>query len=74
MSVVIVDGKHRVILNRRVRNVAGLRKGDRLVAIPFRGGVILVNVTGKSFKGSLTGFRFREAEHEASRFLFRRGH
>jgi bifunctional DNA-binding transcriptional regulator/antitoxin component of YhaV-PrlF toxin-antitoxin module len=71
--VVVVDRKHRIILDRRVRKVAGVQKGDQLVAIPFKGGVIVVNVTGKSFKGALTGFRFREEEHAASQFLFRRG-
>ena len=47
-----------------------MKKGAKLVAIPFRGGVMLLDVTGKSFVGNMTGFGFHEEEHEASRFLF----
>ena len=60
------------MLDKKTRSVAGLKKGDRLVAIPFRGGVILVAPTNRKFAGSLSGFGFDEEAHEASRFLFRR--
>ncbi len=65
-----LDKKNRVVLDKKVREISGMKKGAKLVAIPFKGGVMLVDVTGKSFVGSLTGFAFDEEEHEASTFLF----
>lgn len=70
MSVVTVDEKSRVVLDKKVREVSGLKRKSRLVAIPFKGGVTLVDVTGKRFVGSRPGLKFREEEHEASKFLF----
>lgn len=72
MGEVALDDKYRVVLDKRTREVAGISKGDRLVAIPFKGGVILVAPGERKFIGSLTGFEFREGQHEASRFIFRR--
>ena len=69
MSLVVVDSKYRVTLGREVRSKAGIGRGDRLIAIPFKGGVVLVSVKGKSFRGCLDGFNFREEEHEATRHL-----
>ena len=71
MSVLKVDEKYRVVLDKDVREVAGLEKGDELLAIPFRGGVILASLKGKRFVGSLSGFHYDEAAHEASKYLFR---
>lgn len=72
MSVLSLDEKSRVVLDKKVREVSGMKKGSKLVAIPFKGGVTLVDVTGRSFVGSMNGFAFREEEHEASKFLFRK--
>ena len=72
MGQVALDDKYRVVLDRKTREVAGIRKGDRLVAIPFKGGVVLVAPRGRKFAGSLKGFGFTEEKHEASRFIFRR--
>ncbi len=72
MGEVALDDKYRVVLDKKTRQVAGITKGDRLVAIPFKGGVILVAPRDRKFAGSLTGFEFREERHEASRFIFRR--
>ena len=72
MGEVALDDKYRVVLDKRIREVAGISKGDRLVAVPFKGGVILVAPHGRKFVGSLTGFEFREGRHEGSRFIFRR--
>lgn len=72
MGEVALDDKYRIVLDRRIRAVAGIKKGDRLVAIPFKGGVILVAPRDRRFAGSLTGFEFSEEQHEASRFIFRR--
>ena len=72
MGEVALDDKYRVVLDRRTRAVAGIKKGDRLVAIPFKGGVILVAPRDRNFEGSLQGFGFIEEQHEASRFTFRR--
>jgi len=66
-----VDEKNRVLLDKNVLKVTGFKKGDKLVAIPFKGGVTLVNVKNKSFVGSLTNFKFKEENHEGSNFLFR---
>jgi bifunctional DNA-binding transcriptional regulator/antitoxin component of YhaV-PrlF toxin-antitoxin module len=72
LGEVVLDDKYRIVLDRRTRAVAGIKKGDRLVSIPFKGGVILVAPRDRIFAGSLTGFQFNEARHEASRFIFRR--
>jgi bifunctional DNA-binding transcriptional regulator/antitoxin component of YhaV-PrlF toxin-antitoxin module len=69
---VALDDKYRVVLDKKTRKVAGIDKGDRLVAIPFKGGVILVAPGDRKFASSLTGFAFKEERHEASRFIFRR--
>jgi hypothetical protein len=70
MSVLSLDKKNRLVLDKKLREASGVKKGAKLVAIPFKGGVMLVDVTGKSFVGSMNGFGFREEEHEASKFLF----
>ena len=72
MGEVSLDDKYRVVLDKKIREVAGINKGDRLVAIPFKGGVILVAPRDRKFAASLTGFEFKEERHEASRFIFRR--
>lgn len=72
MGEVALDDKYRVVLDRKTREVAGINKGDRLVAIPFKGGVILVAPRGRKFASSLKGFEFKEEQHEASHFIFRR--
>ena len=72
MAQVALDDKYRIVLDKKTREIAGLRKGDRLVAIPFTGGVILVSPRHGKFAGSLTSFGFSEQRHEASRYLFRR--
>lgn len=71
MSVLDVDEKNRVLLDKKVRETTGFKKGDKLVAIPFKGGVMLVNVKNKSFVGSLDNFKYKEENHEATRFLFK---
>lgn len=69
MSTVTVDSKYRVVLDKKVRRVAAIKKGERLVAVPFKGGVILMSSNGRSFVDSLHGFKFKEAKHEADRYL-----
>ena len=72
MSEIALDDRYRIVLDRKTRAVAGIKKGDRLIAIPFKGGVILVAPRDQRFAGSLTGFEFDEERHEASHFIFRR--
>ncbi len=72
LGEVALDDKYRVALDRKARAVAGIKKGDRLVAIAFKGGVILIAPRSRKFAGSLSGFEFVEERHEASRFIFRR--
>lgn len=64
--------KYRVLLDRKTMRIAGINRRDKLVVIPFKGGVILVVPRGRKFQGSLAGFGFGEERHEASRFIFRR--
>ena len=72
LGEVELDDKYRILLDKKTREVAGINKGDRLVVIPFKGGVILVASGDRKFAGSLAGIEFSEERHEASRFLFRR--
>ena len=72
MGKVALDDKYRIVLDKRAREVAGINKGDRLVAIPFKRGVILVAPRDRKFATTLTGFEFKEERHEASRFIFRK--
>jgi bifunctional DNA-binding transcriptional regulator/antitoxin component of YhaV-PrlF toxin-antitoxin module len=72
LGEVALDDRYRIVLDRKTRDVAGIKKGDRLVAIPFKGGVILVAPRDRRFAGSLAGFKFDEERHEASHFIFRR--
>lgn len=72
MREVVLDDKYRVVLDKRTREIAAVKKGDRLAVIPFKGGVILVSARGRKFTGSLAGFGFNEERHEAAHFIFRR--
>ncbi len=72
MGDVALDDKYRVLLDMKTRKIAGINKRTKLVAIPFKGGIILVASMRRKFQGSLIGFRFAEEQHEASRFIFRR--
>ena len=71
LSIVVVDEKYRVLLSKELRRRAGIGKGEELLAIPFRGGMILLSLKGKHFNGSLNGFSFNEEKHEASKYLFK---
>jgi bifunctional DNA-binding transcriptional regulator/antitoxin component of YhaV-PrlF toxin-antitoxin module len=70
LSVLSLDDKNRVVVDKKTREVSGLKKGSKLVAIPFKGGVTLVDVTEENFVGRMTGFGFVEDAHEASKYLF----
>ncbi len=66
-----MDSRHRIVLGKRLRRVSGIVKGDKLVAVPFKGGIIIVSTKQSSFVGSLNGFHFVEEKHEADAFLKR---
>lgn len=68
-----VDEKNRIVLTKEVRKKAGISSGDRLLAIPFRGGVILIALRGKRFAGYLKDFVYKEEEHEATKYLLGKG-
>jgi bifunctional DNA-binding transcriptional regulator/antitoxin component of YhaV-PrlF toxin-antitoxin module len=70
MSVLVLDEKYRVLLDKKLREKIGLKKGDVLLAIPYSGGVLLARIKGKSFVGSLNDFKYDEKLHEASKYLF----
>ena len=72
MSVVVVDERYRIVLNRKLRQIVGVTKGDKLLAIPYKDGVLLLSLKGKRFAGSLKAFRYIEERHEASERLFPR--
>ena len=72
MSVLCLDEKSGVLLDKKLREVSGMKKAAKLVAVQFKSGVMLVGVSEKSFVGSMPGFAYREEEHEASKFLFRK--
>jgi len=72
LGEVALDDKYRIVLDKKTREIAGINKRDRLVAVPFKGGVILLASRDRKFAGSLAGFDFEEERHEASRFLFRK--
>jgi len=64
-----MDSKQRIVLGKRLRKASGIETDDRLVAIPFHGGIIIASTKGKKFADSLTGFRFDEKDHEATKYL-----
>jgi len=43
LSVVVVDEKYRILLDRELRQTVGVSKGDRLLAIPYKDGVLLLS-------------------------------
>ena len=72
MAVLKVDDKYRVLLDREVREFLKVQPGDRVLAIPYSDGVLIASMKGKKFKTSLSGFRYKEELHEASRYLFKK--
>ncbi len=66
-----VDDRYRVVLDKEVRDFLKVQPGDEVLAIPHSEGVLIASLKGK-FKTSLTGFRYKEGSHEASRFLFKK--
>ena len=71
-TVLKVDDRNRVVLNKEVRDFLKVQPGDQVLAIPHSEGVLIVTLKGKKFKTSLTGFRYKEGSHEASRYLFKK--
>ncbi len=69
MSTVRVDSRYRILLDKRVREIMGIKKGEAVVIVPFRTGAVLIALGSRSFSESLRGFKYVEAEHEASRYL-----
>src|SRR5256885_16489029 len=72
MAVLRVDDRYRVVLDKEVREFLKVEPGDEVLAIPSSEGVLMVSLKGKSFNTSLPGFRYKERDHEASRFLFKK--
>jgi bifunctional DNA-binding transcriptional regulator/antitoxin component of YhaV-PrlF toxin-antitoxin module len=72
LAVLKVDDRYRVLLNKEVRELLRIAPGDEVLAIPYSEGVLITSLKGKRFKTSLTGFRFREESHEASKYLFKK--
>lgn len=69
LAVLRVDDRYRVVLDREVREFLKVEPGDKVLAIPSSEGVLMVPLKGKSFNSSLSGFRYKEKAHEASRFM-----
>ena len=69
MAVLKVDDRYRVLLDREVRELLKVEPGDEVLAIPHSEGVLIAPLKGRKFKTSLSGFKYREESHEASRYL-----
>ncbi len=69
--VTVMDDKYRVALGHELAKVSGIEKGTKLVAIPFRGGIILEVPGQRRFTESLPGFAYDESRHEADSYLKR---
>ena len=72
LAVLKVDDRYRVLLDKEVRELLRVAPGDEVLAIPYSEGVLITSLKGKRFKTSLSGFRFREESHEASKYLFKK--
>ncbi len=72
LAVLKVDDRYRVLLDKEVRELLRVAPGDEVLAIPYSEGVLITSLKGKRFKTSLTGFRFREESHEASKYIFKK--
>ena len=72
MTVLRVDNRYRVVLDKEVRKFLKVKPGDKVLAIPSSEGDLMVSLNGKKFNTSLPGFRYKERDHEASRFLFKK--
>jgi bifunctional DNA-binding transcriptional regulator/antitoxin component of YhaV-PrlF toxin-antitoxin module len=66
-----VDEKYRVSVGRDAVEESGIRRGERLVVIPFAGGIILEAEGPRKFTESLPGFAFDESRHEADAYVKR---
>ena len=71
MAVLRVDDRYRIVLDREVRVFLKIKPGDKVLAILSSEGVLLVSPKG-SFNKSLPGFGYREEDHEASRYMFKK--
>ncbi len=67
-----MDDRYRVLLDKEVRQLLKVGPGDKVLAIPYSEGILITSLKGKQFKTSLTGFKYKEASHEASRYLFKK--
>lgn len=72
LAVLKVDDRYRVLLDKEVRQLLRVAPGDKVLAIPYSEGVLITSLKGKRFKTSLSGFRFREESHEASKYIFKK--
>ena len=72
LAILRIDDRYRVLLDKEVRELLKVEPGDKVLAIPYSGGVLITSLRGKKFKTSLAGFRYKEESHEASRYLFKK--
>ena len=72
LAILKVDDRYRVLLDREIRELLRVEPGDKVLAIPYTEGVLITSLKGRRFKTSLTGFRYKEESHEASRSLFKK--
>ncbi len=69
LAVLKVDDRYRVLLDKEVRELLKVSPGDKVLAIAYSEGVLITSLKGKQFKTSLSGFRYKEESHEASKYL-----
>ena len=65
-----MDDRYRVVLDKETRQKLKVAPGDKVLAIPGTDGVVITNLKGRKFDSLHPGFNYREADHEASRYLF----
>ena len=72
LAVLRIDDRYRVLLDKEVQKLLKVEPGDKVLAIPYSGGVLITSLRGKKFKTSLAGFRYKEESHEASRYVIKK--
>jgi len=69
----MVDDKNRVRIPKKYNKIAGINPGDKVLIFATVNRVFIVPLRRKKFVGSLDGMNFNEEDHEASKYLFKKG-
>jgi AbrB family looped-hinge helix DNA binding protein len=67
-----VDEKHRILIDKKLREQIGLKAGDSVVLIPAGREIRIIPVkAGESFASSLKGFEYSSSDHSAAEAIQR---